>query len=302
MADQALLIRCRQVDDDVLRQARRFASFFKDHIFFVCDAYGDPNRPPVTLDGSTLTIGRKFLWQMGVSRFRKAGWQFGDLAYCAAATLMPDFDLFWMIEPDVHFGLDPDNFFAVFNDVAVDYLAPYLSIRHAGWRWHASMAPYVPTVYGAPFPFTRLSKRAIAHLKASRRSYFGLPSVAAALARQASMQIANDECFVASILMRDGFVCADMLEFYPAPFRGYFSTGVPIHRDELPFLEGRIVHPVCDTVRTNAKLRGLISSHPERALRRMEEMRQRIGSDVFASCCDISIEEVAILARKDQPE
>lgn len=95
-------------------------------------------------------------------------WRCGDYGYYALRQARPDFDHYWLIEPDVFFHGPAEKFFAAFDAVTADGLGlrPQSDVRdnHPFCR---SLKPL--ELYRAIFALTRFSGRALDRLYALRR-------------------------------------------------------------------------------------------------------------------------------------
>ena len=135
----------------------------------------------------------------------QCGWRCGDYNYYRLRQSYPDFDYYWLIEPDVVINVDDINgFFEQFTADTADYLAGRFGKRQGHWDWHAEVSPDYPDVYGGVFPITRLSGRAIDFLFSERRRLSALVGPAK------PVRWPNDESFVASALVQAGFTGADL--------------------------------------------------------------------------------------------
>ena len=181
---------------------------------------------------------------LGLFLHPRAGWRCGDYAYYVTRAARPDYDFYWLTEPDVLINTgDLAATFAALNAGTADLLAPRLYERDARWEWSRTMRGRYETVYGCIFPITRLSGRAIDHLHAARRAALVEES------RAAFSSWPNDEVFVATEAMNNSFACKDILEQLPGSYtRDSLRTGLPHDRARLEtgVPNGLIYHPVRD--------------------------------------------------------
>ena len=166
------------------------------------------------------------------------GWRCGDYFYYAMRQARPEFDYYWLIEPDVFFTDNPKGFFDLCGDVSHDLL---------GFRPepHTERGPFVRglrgvDLYRALFAMTRISGRAIDTLFAQRVEYSSVP--------RPERTHTNDELFVFSNAMANPDLSVGDLEVIaPEWFEGaHFATNPDIITDAVPrnFASGRIFHPV----------------------------------------------------------
>jgi hypothetical protein len=142
---------------------------------------------------------------MGLFVHPNCGWRCGDYCYYTVRAARPDYDFYWLIEPDVRIHTaDVNKFFQQFSNNKADLLAPRLGKRDERWDWHGTISRMGIQAYGCIYPATRLSGRAIDHLFGERRRCSADPNL-----RETSTW-PNDEGFTASVLMNAGFTCADL--------------------------------------------------------------------------------------------
>jgi len=238
------MIRCVDVGVQELALRDRLAGHFGDDVWFVADNTSGKATWPAEIAGRVIEMTKPRLRGLGLRTFPKSGWQCGDHCYYVADATIPDWDFAWLIENDVGFGFaDVGDFFRQFEGNATDYLAVGLGKRHAGWKWHATMAEALGprNIHGGPFPLTRLSRRAAHHLAQARAALYA--SLDPRIPRN---QIPNDEVFVASRIANDGFTWADLKADLPADTFAMFTTTIPVMPEELAHAAnaGRVMHPV----------------------------------------------------------
>lgn len=163
------------------------------------------------------------------------GWLCGDY-FIYMLRQHVDADYYWLVEPDVRFSFDDVGvFFRKFAGVSNDFTAPKFGRRNADWHWHKFSRPISEDVYGCLFPLTRTSRRAADALLEARREWN---------ASREGAGCPNDESFVATTLMSQGFACKTMETVHPGAFAhfGVFNPYCWDHaRKQLP--EGQVVHP-----------------------------------------------------------
>ncbi len=190
--------------------------------------------PPVpVIDIDTAWVARN-----GLVAVPDWGWRCGDYSYYALRQARPDYDTYWLIEPDVHFTSDPTDFFAAFDADSRDALGYRLGPFEAENRFTRGM----PGVrhHRAIFALTRFSGRAIDRLFTARR--------ASADARVGPRDYPNDEIFAFSHVAADAAMTFGTLEsVMPDWFRGVqFATDPDLLHDQLQgsATPGRVFHPV----------------------------------------------------------
>ena len=176
---------------------------------------------------------------LGIRPHPQMGWLCGDYCLYLARQALPGTPLFWMLEPDVRLNYDhlADFFCSIDRDRETDFVAIGLQEARSPWHWTARMAPHRQPVFRCLFPLVRLSNAAVVHLEAARR---GLP------ASLPASQWPNDESFVASVLMNDGFKCKDLAEFgrhYTSATFGFQPRISGSAFDTTP-VDGKVYHPV----------------------------------------------------------
>jgi hypothetical protein len=250
-----IIIRSHKADTETLAAYDRFARIEGVEVTLCCDERGgvvDPGpRAKVFYNLDTLA-------DMGLYAHANCGWRCGDYAYYVARAARPDYDFYWLIEPDVVIHTaDLNATFQALNAGTADLLAARLSIRTPGppaWYWYQTMSHLYPVVGGCIFPITRLSGRAIDHLYRARRA------APAPESEEAAKLWPNDEVFVATELKNHGFVWRDIAEQRPDLYsRVTLRTALPHDRAQLMAQppDEQIYHPVRDlaawiAARTNA--------------------------------------------------
>ncbi len=174
---------------------------FENVVFCVDQRHG-----PADMQGRDLIgFDDAVLAKLGLYPHPKCGWLCGDYCFIVTRAVLPDFDFYWLIEPDVRINTDDlAGFFGRFARMDADYLAARFGRRHANWSWAGLIRAAGLEPYGGLFPMTRLSARAIDHVHAVRRDMSANPAIATPAAWP------NDEATVASALAAAGFTCLDL--------------------------------------------------------------------------------------------
>lgn len=161
------------------------------------------NRPAgLALPLDVIDIGEDWLAANGLRAVPDWGWRCGDYFYYALRAARPARPFYWLVEPDVFFHGEANDFFARFAGETADALGyrpgPYTAI-HA----FARGLPDLP-LHQAVFALTRLSGRAIDRLAELRRAY-GRRAVQPRF-------YTNDELFVFSNIAADPGLTIGALE------------------------------------------------------------------------------------------
>ena len=166
------------------------------------------------------------------------GWRCGDYSYYALREAYPDYDAYWLVEPDVYFTSDARPFFAAFDNVTTDALGYDLGPFDGYMRFVRGLTG-IP-VHRAIFCLTRLSGRAIDQLFRMRQDYSATPVP--------GRLFTNDELFVFSHAVSSAELSTGRLEdTVPDWFEGSQFTPNPdllLQQVERTYPAGRVVHPV----------------------------------------------------------
>ena len=238
----AVLIRTHYVDDQLLAFAGRLAG---DGVF---DVYAVADETRGALDFGVIP-------KLSLTPERAAGlglyteapnlfWRCGDYGFYAARQALPQYDGFWMLEPDVRLKAGrPSDILARFpGPDQVDLLAGRLRPAGEDWDWGATMDPAAGPVWRCLFAVTRLSTRAIDLLYDARRR-----ASAEHLERAGDPALwPNDEAFVASTIARSSLTLGDLNDFGQVYEDAGFSFWFALSERELEATgrEGFIYHPV----------------------------------------------------------
>ena len=177
---------------------------------------------------------------MGLATPSDWGWRCGDYFYYALRAARPEFDFYWLVEPDVLFTGDPSPFFAAFDGDSSDLLGidPYEETD----RNH----PFLETLqhltpYRTIFALTRFSGRALDRLVKLR--------VENGRAKASWRGFANDEYFTFSNAYADpDLSVGNLVTGAPDWFDGArFKTDPDLLITEIegdPALADKVFHPV----------------------------------------------------------
>jgi hypothetical protein len=198
MPDRTLaVIRTHRWDDDAARLCAQLQPVFGDDLAVVFH-----NRPAgVTPPIRVADIDDAWLTANGLRGVKDWGWRCGDFFLYRARQAFPDYDRYWMVEPDVLFTGDAAAFFAAAAALPQDVLAVNLSLVKVLHRFGRGM-PDMP-LYRSIFALSRMSGRTVDSLFARRVSY--------SREKVAQRFFANDEVFCFSHIMADPGVTKDSL-------------------------------------------------------------------------------------------
>lgn len=194
-------IRCASIGDAEQRlYGLLLAHFPQEDIYFIADHrtyQHDPDNPyqAITIDPAALGISVENDW----------GWRCGDMCYYAFAERVGS-DFYILIESDV--WMTHNTALTLFDALAgstADFIAHNIQAAPPDWLWHATIKPFVPTVYSCAFPLTRLSRRALDFLRPQR-------AVLNHICKANDAAVPNDESFVASAIhTQQAFQAASLL-------------------------------------------------------------------------------------------
>ncbi len=166
------------------------------------------------------------------------GWRCGDYFYYALRAARPDYDAYWLIEPDVHFTADAAGFFRCFDAAGEDVLGHDLGPFSKEIRFTRGLPDMAH--YRAIFALTRFSGRALDRLFALRQALSEGPV--------SLRDYPNDEIFAFTHAVADkGLVCGRLEDHAPDWFADTQFAPDPdmlfdlVVKDAAP---GRVLHPV----------------------------------------------------------
>ncbi|MCA0043886.1 component of SufBCD complex [Celeribacter litoreus] len=170
------------------------------------------------------------------------GWRCGDYALYAARLAFPEYDRYWLIEPDVLINGDVAAFFAEAaqrpeDGLGVDFRKQSLDENRFVKGLPAGMTPYKAT-----FALTRFSGKAIDYLLEARRAYSKNTAVG-------FNRFTNDETFCFSHLAsHTDFTVGGLAEQMPEWFNRKMFSPDPDRFDRAIFAElgdeNQVCHPV----------------------------------------------------------
>jgi hypothetical protein len=169
------------------------------------------------------------------------GWRCGDYAYYAIRQAHPDYDYYWLIEPDVFLSGDARAFFSLFESESADVIGLDVAEFDPNHRFATHVGNAKPM--RAIFALTRFSGAAI-DFAYKRRVNYGSKSVP-------PYNYANDELFMFShTLSRDEFKLGQFRDIAPTWFADVQFDTNPDLIDAMveQDLKGqnKILHPVVD--------------------------------------------------------
>lgn len=230
MVEHCIIIRCKSVGEQENKLFSVLKSQFPTNdIFFSCDSDFEHREQERSL--------KRFVRDSGLEvEVPILGWRCGDHNFYSVYSANPNYEYYWIIEPDVH--LTSTSLAALLKEGSEnnsDLLVHGLTKQNASWSWFARYKALNPEhdVYGGLFALVRLSNRAVKFLYEKR---LALAKEWEQLALPASAY-PNDEAFVCSMLMNNGFSGAKL----QITDNGYFNLWRK-HVDNIP--QDLIVHPV----------------------------------------------------------
>jgi hypothetical protein len=169
------------------------------------------------------------------------GWRCGDYAYYALRQAHPDYEYYWLIEPDVFLSGDARAFFSLFEAESADVIGLDVAEFDPNHRFATHVGNAKPM--RAIFALTRFSGAAI-DFAYKRRVNYATKSVP-------PYNYANDELFMFShTLSRDEFKLGQFREIAPTCFSDVQFDTNPDLIDALVEQDlksqNKILHPVVD--------------------------------------------------------
>ena len=227
------LLRCKSFGPsekallDELREAAQFAFF-------------------AVVDGRFLTSGGSSVLvsdanaaaELGIYAPPDITWRCGDYCLYVASRKFPDAPEIWMIEPDVRISGPVEKFFRFFEPVRTDLLVADLRPATSTWYWTDCARGAGIKPWRCFFPVSRFSKKAIISMYETRRRHSQI------LLRRKLW--GNDESFVATHLVNNGFYCRDFNSFGEIFYDNleYNYNTVALESEVLATKTVRLHHPV----------------------------------------------------------
>jgi hypothetical protein len=166
----------------------------------------------------------------------------GDYIFYAVAHCFPQVGHVWVFEYDVLLNFSDQQLPFVYLDERdnSDLLGVYVREAEADWFWKRSMEVAYRQVYRCFFPVVRLSRRAIDHLLARRLAH---------CSSEASRNIdhhtsPNDEAFVATTLINDGFTYSNISDIAPFYDETTFGFNLLFNYNTMPDNDNKFYHSV----------------------------------------------------------
>lgn len=205
-------IRCHSFGEEERILIESILDYFNlQDIFVVCDE----TKAQVNIESQyqKISLNWDLIRKLGVFDHPDLGWRCGDYFYYAILSHRPNYNYYWLCEPDVLFNLDSiRSFFSCFESAEDDFLAKGFGKAKQDWAWTSRAKTISDDVYKCFFPLTRLSRRAIIKLANERALLFN--KLSATKSNEELQRIwPNDESFVATIIANRGMV-AKSFNFY----------------------------------------------------------------------------------------
>lgn len=196
-----------------------------------------------TGDYAKIALDDEEVEELGLYPHRAWPWRCGDYALIAARAAYPEYDRFWVIEPDVFFSVD--NIAEVFAPLElsdVDLVSAVFRRSDHHWMWTERMERHLEPVFACHFPMLRASARLIDAVATCRRAMSRDPGP------DADTHWPNDEAVTASVAYAEQMRTATLAELSEDP-----TIAEPlVHRADriwrMAYLrsagaDGRIYHP-----------------------------------------------------------
>jgi hypothetical protein len=223
-----------------------------------------------------------WLRAQGLRVLRDYGWRCGDYFLYALRQARPEYDNYWLVEPDVFFAGSATDFFARAASVTADLAGVGLEQLPSQHRFAREMDGLPP--WKAVFALTRISARAIDRLMALRQFY-------CARAIQ-PRYFANDETFCYSLVMADPHLtAADLRVAVPEWFSGdQFHADPDVLFDLVSHETGpEVFHPV----RTRAQFARALVGRAVTSMTYLRPMRASLAlltdAEIKAICRDLAV-------------
>lgn len=251
-----LIVRTHIRSEATILTFDRYAAAAGIDVTFVCDQ----RKKEVDLDDrAKIVMDLETIARLGLYAHPQAGWRCGDYFYYTAREARPDYDYYWLVEPDVLLNMkDLPGFFAKWNEDLSDLLLIKLAEQTPGWAWYGTVAERFDTVYGCVYSVSRMSAHAIDTLRAERqRASVGMTD-------DKADTWPNDEAFTATTAMALGLNARD----FNGPDRTFYTNE--------SFRNGAVF----DRQVIEANGPDDLIYHPVRPMRRWLEFSYRVFADM----------------------
>jgi hypothetical protein len=252
MGRLALLIRTHYADDEV----KAFIETLREPDAYDLYVLADEARGALDFgDVPKIALGPGIAAELGLyAQTPNLMWRCGDYGLYAARRALPEYDGFWLIEPDVRIcSAAPGKLLARFPAPSeADFLAARLAPADKDWNWARTMDAAEGPIWRCLYSLVRLSARAVDVLFEARRR-----ASAVFLDQGTDPNLwPNDEVFTASTLARAGLRCHDLNAFGEVYEPGGFSFWAPFTDKWVAQAgrDGHVYHPVLSGQRYFMKL------------------------------------------------
>jgi len=208
-------------------------------------------------------LDRAHVEAMGLHAPRNFAWLCGDYFLFTAMRALPDYDRYWLVEYDVRLSFtESRQFFDLFADPAIDFLA--FMMREAGpnWNWHEPMHHFSTRVHACLFPVVAVGRKALTHALAERqRMSEGFADV---LSQDPARRWPNDESFMSTVLNEAAFRCSNMNGMgHRLATSETYRFGLPMSHRRISGMPptGLVYHPVHAGAHFLRKLDGQMKMH-----------------------------------------
>ena len=242
----AVLIRTHFYNEALRNLALRITQEAEVEVLFAVDERSQEVSLP---DGfKKISLNNRIIEEMAILNVPDSGWRCGDYFLYAARRLHPEYDFFWMIEPDVYLNFQNlSEFFGLFElESIVDIIAAEISVPEENWFWRFGMNQLGYTdVMRCFYPLIRISSRAIDYLYECRKSMtekFKLKSDVLS-----AHHWPNDESVTITFLKEGGFIFKDINDFGVKLYDSKnFRFGWPFSASEVKKypIDNLLYHPV----------------------------------------------------------
>lgn len=249
-------LRCHSYGPEEKRLVEVVSAYFRPQdIFIVCDESQCISQ--VDAEYKKISVTPSVLKSLGLLAHPCYGWLCGDYFYYALQRAAPNYEYYWLCEPDVFFNLDSVSaFFSRYEGVNDDLLVKNFQRARDGWPWAIRASVISDVVYEIFFPLTRLSNRAIGCLLEER---VALHRAMAKLKEEKEIRQdwPNDEGFVATVVGKLGLSVGRFADYWEDKgILDYFTHDrLILDRNSADArFRNRLLHPVLGEEKYLAKL------------------------------------------------